>query len=371
MLDDFQYKSNKIIWKDGSCYFNFFYFYSMKFSFKNDYSEGCHPNILQALLQYNLDQQAGYGEDEYSLKAKELIRAKINSKDSDIYFVSGGTQANLIVISSVLKPYQCAVSASTGHILNNETGSIEATGHKILSIETEDGKLRPSDIIPVLENHRNVPHQVMPKMVYISNSTELGTVYQAKELEELSAFCKQNHLYLFMDGARLGHGLTSEISDLTLERVAELTDIFYLGGTKNGALIGEAIVINNPVLQEDFAFNIKQKGALLAKGRLLGIQFLELMKNDLYFDLAKHANQQAMKIKHAFQAKGIKFLSDTYTNQIFPIVSNELIQVLSERFEFYVWKKVNEEFSAIRLITSWSTGDEAVNGFIGIINEEL
>ncbi|WP_276877890.1 threonine aldolase family protein [Chryseobacterium joostei] len=343
----------------------------MRFSFKNDYSEGCHPNILQALLQYNLDQQAGYGEDMYSLKAKELIKEKINKKDSEVYFVSGGTQANLIVISSILKPYQCAVSASTGHILNNETGAIEATGHKILSIETEDGKLRPSDIIPVLEGHSNVPHQVMPKLVYISNSTELGTIYQAKELEELSEFCRQNRLYLFMDGARLGHGLTSEISDLTLERVTELTDIFYLGGTKNGALIGEAIVINNHVLQEDFAFNIKQKGALLAKGRLLGIQFMELMKDDLYFDLAKHANQQAMKIKHALQEKGVKFLSDTYTNQIFPIVSNGLIQVLSEHFDFFVWKKIDESFSAIRLITSWNTGDDAVNQFIEIIKREL
>lgn len=343
----------------------------MKFSFKNDYSEGCHPSILQALVQNNLDQQAGYGEDEYSLKAKELIKAKINKKDSDVYLVSGGTQANLIVISSILKPYQCAVSACTGHILNNETGAIEATGHKVLSIETTDGKLRPSDIIPVLEGHRNVPHQVMPKMIYISNSTELGTIYQLQELEELSAFCKENRLYLFMDGARLGHGLTSEISDLTLEKVAELTDIFYLGGTKNGALIGEAIVINNPALQEDFAFNIKQKGALLAKGRLLGIQFLELMKGNLYFDLAQHANQQAMKIKKALQEKEVDFLSDTYTNQIFPILNNKLIQTLHESFEFFVWKKIDEEFSAIRLITSWSTSDDAVNRFIEIIRGEL
>ena len=188
----------------------------MKFSFKNDYSEGCHPDILQALLENNLNQQAGYGEDEYSRKAKELINERMKNPDADIYFVSGGTQANLIVISSVLRPYQCAVSASTGHVLNNETGAIEATGHKILSIEKEDGKLTPEDIIPVLEGHRNVPHQVMPKLVYISNSTELGTVYTLKELEDLSAFCRENHLYLFMDGARLGHGLTSAISDLTM-----------------------------------------------------------------------------------------------------------------------------------------------------------
>lgn len=343
----------------------------MKFSFKNDYSEGCHPDILQALLENNLNQQAGYGEDEYSRKAKKLIKERMKNPDADIYFVSGGTQANLIVISSVLRPYQCAVSASTGHVLNNETGAIEATGHKILSIEKEDGKLAPEDIIPVLESHRNVPHQVMPKLVYISNSTELGTVYTLQELEDLSAFCKENRLYLFMDGARLGHGLTSEISDLTLEKVAELTDIFYLGGTKNGALIGEAIVINNPELQQDFAFNIKQKGALLAKGRLLGIQFLELMKNDLYFDLAKHANQQAMKIKNAMKERGVQFLSDTYTNQIFPILSQALIEKLSEKFEFYVWKKIDGDSSAIRLITSWNTGDEPVNDFIEIIRKEL
>jgi threonine aldolase len=343
----------------------------MKFSFKNDYSEGCHPDILQALLENNLNQQAGYGEDEYSREAKVLIREKMKSPDSDIYFVSGGTQANLIVISSVLRPYQCAVSASTGHILNNETGAIEATGHKILSIEKEDGKLRPEDMVLVLESHRNVPHQVMPKLVYISNSTELGTVYTLQELEDLSAFCKENGLYLFMDGARLGHGLSSEISDLTLEKVAELTDVFYLGGTKNGALIGEAIVINNPALKQDFAFNIKQKGALLAKGRLLGIQFLELMKNDLYFDLAKHANQQAMKMKNAMKERGVQFLSDTYTNQIFPVLSNEVIEKLSEKFEFYLWKKIDDRFSAIRLITSWNTGDDPVNDFIEIIKEEV
>ncbi|WEK70833.1 MAG: aminotransferase class V-fold PLP-dependent enzyme [Candidatus Chryseobacterium colombiense] len=343
----------------------------MKFSFKNDYSEGCHPHILRALSEYNTDQQAGYGEDRYSLEAKALIKQRIKKTDSEVYLVSGGTQANLIVISSVLRPYQCAVSASTGHILNNETGAIEATGHKILSIEKEDGKLIPEDIIPVLENHKNVPHQVMPKLVYISNSTELGTIYTLKELQELSEFCRKNNLLLFMDGARMGHGLTSEISDLTLEKVAELTDIFYLGGTKNGALIGEAIVINNKELQQDFAFNIKQKGALLAKGRLLGIQFLELMKDDLYFDLAKHANQQAMKIKNVMKERGVKFLSDTYTNQIFPILSNDLIQKLSEKFEFYVWKKIDENFSAIRLITSWNTGDEPVNDFIKIIQKEL
>ncbi|MBW7674565.1 threonine aldolase family protein [Chryseobacterium chendengshani] len=343
----------------------------MKFSFKNDYSEGCHPKILEALLRYNLDQQAGYGEDEYSLKAKKIIKEKLNNKDASIYFVSGGTQANLIVISSVLRPYQCVISASTGHILNNETGAIEATGHKILNVETEDGKLKPSDIQPVLDNHKNIPHQVMPKLVYISNSTELGTIYSKEELQNLSEFCRLNNLYLFMDGARLGHALTSEINDLNLENLGKLTDVFYLGGTKNGALIGEAIIINNQLLQEDFAFNIKQKGALLAKGRLLGIQFLELMKDDLYFDLAKHANQQAMKIKNVLLERGVQFLSETFTNQIFPILNHKLIDVLSEKFQFYVWKDVNEDYSAVRLITSWNTSDEAVSDFIKIIDHHL
>jgi threonine aldolase len=343
----------------------------MKFSFKNDYSEGCHPQILESLLRNNLDQQAGYGEDDYSKKAKDLIKAKIENDEAEVYFVSGGTQANLIVISSILRPYQCVISASTGHILNNETGAIEATGHKILSIKKEDGKLCPEDIIPVLESHQNIPHQVMPKLVYISNSTELGTIYTKKELEDLSAFCKKNNLYLFMDGARLGHALTSEINDLELKDIAKLTDVFYLGGTKNGALLGEVIIITENDLRPDFAFNIKQKGALLAKGRLLGIQFLELMKDDLYFDLAKNANQQAMKIKNALSERGVGFLSDTSTNQIFPILDNQIIEVLSEKFEFYIWKKVDENSSAIRLITSWNTQNEPVEEFIKTFNSEL
>ncbi len=364
-------KSNKILSNPGYCSFYFFYFCHMKFSFKNDYSEGCHPEILQALLRHNLDQQAGYGEDAYSLEAKQIIREKAGNPEAAVYLVSGGTQANLLVISSILRPYQCAISAATGHILNNETGAIEATGHKILGIEKEDGKLTPEDIIPVLESHRNVPHQVMPKLVYISNSTELGTVYTFAELEALSVFCKKHKLYLFMDGARLGHGLTAETSDLTLEKVASLTDIFYLGGTKNGALIGEAIVISNTELQEDFAYSIKQKGALLAKGRILGIQFLELMKNDLYFDLARHANRQAAKIRKAMGERHVRFLSETCTNQIFPVLPDDLILKLAEKFDFYVWKKVGENHSAIRLITSWNTPDEPVEELIAMIREEL
>lgn len=341
----------------------------MKYSFKNDYSEGCHPRILEKLLETNLSQQNGYGLDEYCLTAAELIKKKINNPDAAVHFISGGTQANLIVISSMLRPHESVVSASTGHIFTNESGAIEATGHKVHGVLTTDGKLTPKDIQAVLDVHTNIPHQVKQKLVYISNSTEIGTIYSKKELTELSHYCRVKNLWLFMDGARIGHALTAETNDLTLEDVAKLTDAFYLGGTKNGALIGEAVVINNKNLQDEFGFHIKQKGAMLAKGRLLGIQFLELLKDNLYFELANHANIQAMKIKKEFRNLGCDFLSETFTNQIFPILKYSQIEKLSKHFDFYVWRKIDEEKAAIRLITSWATEDEIVEKFIDEIKE--
>ena len=335
----------------------------MKFSFKNDYSEGCHPRILEAFSKTNLEQQNGYGLDDYSLKAEQLILQKINNQSSKVFLVSGGTQANLIVISAFLKPYESVIAAETGHIFTNESGAIEATGHKIHGVFTNDGKLRVEDLQKVINEHQNFPHQLKQKLVYISNSTEVGTIYSKKELQDLSAFFRENNLFLFLDGARLGHALTAETNDLVLEDIAKLTDAFYLGGTKNGALIGEAIVINNEKLQEDFGFHLKQKGALLAKGRLLGIQFQELLKDDLYFDLAKKANVQAMKIKTAFKENGFEFLAETFSNQIFPILGNAQIEELAKNFEFYVWKKIDDEKSAIRIITSWATTDEMVRSF--------
>lgn len=339
----------------------------MKYSFKNDYAEGAHPRILEALLRTNFVQQNGYGLDEHSLNAEKLIQHKIKNEKAKIYFVSGGTQANLIVISAFLRPHESVVAAATGHIFTNESGAIEATGHKVHGIETVDGKICPNDIQKIIDVHQNKPHQVKQKLVYISNSTEVGTIYSKKELIDLYQFCQEKNLYLFVDGARLGHALTAETNDLTLEDFGKYTDAFYLGGTKNGALIGEAIVINNENLQEEFGYHLKQKGAMLAKGRLLGIQFEELLKDDLYFDLAKKANQQAMKIKDAFKEIGIDFLSETFTNQIFPILTQNQIEQLSKNFDFYVWKKLDEEKSAIRLITSWATTDEVVCDFINEI----
>ncbi|MDP2455009.1 MULTISPECIES: low specificity L-threonine aldolase [unclassified Kaistella] len=335
----------------------------MKYSFKNDYAEGAHPRILEALIQSNLIQQNGYGLDEYSLNAENIIRQKINNPKSKVHFVSGGTQANLIVISAFLRPHESVVAAATGHIFTNESGAIEATGHKVHGIETSEGKIYPDDIQKIIDVHQNKPHQVKQKLVYISNSTEVGTIYSKKELIDLYQFCQERNLYLFVDGARLGHALTAENNDLTLEDFGKYTDAFYLGGTKNGALIGEAIIINNESLQEEFGFHLKQKGAMLAKGRLLGIQFQELLKDDLYFDLAKQANQQAMKIKDAFTQVGCKFLSETFTNQIFPILTDSQIEQLSINFDFYVWKKLDNEKSAIRLITSWATTNEIIEKF--------
>lgn len=341
----------------------------MKISFKNDYSEGCHPRILEALLKTNFEQQNGYGLDEYSENVTQIIRNKINLQSADVHLVSGGTQANLIVISAFLKPFESVIAAETGHIFTNETGAIEATGHKVHGIPTEDGKLKPENLQHILDLHTNIPHQVRPKLVYISNSTEVGTIYSKKELADLSEFCKANQLYLFLDGARLGHALTAETNDLVLEDLAEYCDAFYLGATKNGALLGEAIVICNENLQQDFGFHLKQKGALLAKGRLLGIQFQELFKDNLYFDLARNANEKAMKIKKTFQDHGFEFLSETFTNQIFPILSLTQIEKLSEKFDFYVWKKIDEEKAAIRIITSWATTEEITQLFVNEINK--
>ncbi len=339
----------------------------MKYSFINDYAEGAHSRILEALLKTNLIQQNGYGLDEFSLNAEQIIKEKLKNQNSKVYLLSGGTQANLIVISALLRPHESVVSAATGHIFTNESGAIEATGHKVHAIETDNGKIIPEDVQKVIDVHQNKPHQVKQKLVYISNSTEIGTIYTKQELVDLYNYCQQNNLYLFVDGARLGHALTAETNDLTFEDFGKYTDAFYLGGTKNGALIGEAIVINNKNLQEEFGFHLKQKGAMLAKGRLLGIQFQELLKDDLYFDLARHANQQAMKIKQAFTEIGCDFLSNTFTNQIFPILNQNQIAQLSLNFDFYVWKKLDDEKSAIRLITSWATTDEIVTEFINEI----
>lgn len=337
------------------------------YSFKNDYSEGAHPNILQALITTNAFQEEGYGDDRYTKEAVSILRNKLQNQEADIHLVAGGTQANIIVLSSVLKPYESVIAANTGHINVHEAGAIEATGHRINAVDCKNGKLTPEDIQPVLDFHTD-EHMVKPKLVYISNTTEIGSVYNKKELEELHFFCKTRELFLYLDGARLGSALCSSENDLSLGEMSSLLDAFYIGGTKNGALFGEAIVINNRSIQENFRYSIKQKGGLLAKGRLLGLQFVELFKEDLYFQLAKHANNMAKKLSEAFERLGYDFLSKSASNQVFPIIPYEIIYKLMPKYDFYIWSKIDNERASIRLVTSWATKEEAVDCFINDLN---
>lgn len=338
----------------------------MKYSLKNDYSETCHPRLLEALGKIGVEQVGGYGEDPYSAEARELIKTRIEDPEAGVFFVSGGTQANLLVVASFLRPHESVICANTGHINVHEAGAIEATGHKIHSIASPDGKLKVQDILAVLEEHTNVPHMVKPRLVYISNSTELGTVYQKEELSELSRFCRGKDLCLFLDGARLGNALVAEdgTGALKLSDLPRFCDAFTIGGTKNGALCGETIVLSHPELVKEFPYLVKQRGALLAKGWILGVQFRELFRGELYFELARHANQAALRIATAFREKGIPFLTEPKTNQIFPILSENTIEKLMHHYEFYRWARIDQEHWAVRLVTSWATPEKVVNEFI-------
>lgn len=333
------------------------------YSFKNDYSEGAHPRILKALMESNYEQEEGYGEDRFCLEATALLKRKIGSANADIHFLTGGTQTNLTVISAFLKSHEAAIAAVTGHINTHETGAIEATGHKVAAVETADGKLTPSYVKKVLDAHTD-EHMVKPRLVYISNSTEIGSIYTKQEMEQLRDFCRENKLLLYMDGARLGSALCSEGNDLELSDLPDLVDAFYIGGTKNGALIGEALVICNDSLKEDFRYHIKQKGGMLAKGRLLGIQFRELFHDNLFFELAMHANKMAGILRKELTNAGYQFVTYSPSNQLFPILPNTLITELQKKYSFIVWEKVNEDHSAIRLVTSWATKEEMVLAFI-------
>jgi threonine aldolase len=335
-----------------------------KYSFFNDYSENAHPRILEQLTSLNHEQYDGYGTDSVSAKGQDLIRGAIQNPDADVHFISGGTQANLIVLSALLKPYESVIAATSGHINIHEAGAIEATGHRINAIESSTGKITADQVQTVVDFHTD-EHMVKPRVVFISNSTEVGTIYSRKELEELSAVCRKHNLYLYLDGARLGSGLCSRESDLTLPTLSRLVDVFYIGGTKNGALFGEAVVINNTTVQTDFRFYLKQRGALLAKGWVLAAQFVSLFSDTLYFDLARHANRMAEKLVEGMAALGFPFLTRSTTNQIFPILPHEVIAQLEMLYGFYIWAKIDAHHSAIRLVTSWATPEEKIDEFLG------
>lgn len=340
------------------------------YQFQCDYNEGAHPRILERLIQTNYEQTAGYGEDHYCQQAKALIRKACAAPSADVHFLVGGTQTNAAVISSVLRPYQGVVCAMTGHINVHETGAIEHGGHKVLAVEAEDGILSAESVQALIDAHYaedGPEHTVQPGMVYISFSSEVGTIYSLSQLESLSAVCRANRLPLFVDGARMGYGLASEGCDVTLEDIARLADVFYIGGTKQGALFGEAVVIVNDDLKKDFRYCVKQNGAMLAKGRLLGIQFMTLFEDGLYHELSQHAIRQAMRIKAAFESKGFGFLVESPSNQQFPILPNDVLKKLSEDFLCSIWHKVDESRTAVRFCTSWATKAEVVDLLIAKI----
>lgn len=338
------------------------------YSFANDYSEGAHPKVLDLMIKSNLEQNIGYGNDIHSEKAKEYIRNVIENREAAIHFIPGGTHTNLLAVSSFLRPHQAVIATDTGHITSNETGAIEATGHKIISIPGKDGKLTPESISQGLELY-SIEHRPQPKMVYISNSTELGTIYTKSELTAISKLCKEKGLILFLDGARIGAALASKMNDLSFKDLAQLTDIFYIGGTKNGALLGEALVIIKDDLKEDFRYLLKQKGAMLAKGFLLGIQFEALFQDDLFIELAIDANEKAEQITDVINKHGYSFLTEPCSNQVFPILPNELIEKLSKEFSFIVIENTDDKNSAIRFVTSWATTQESVDALIEFFNK--
>lgn len=335
--------------------------------FNSDYTEGAHPRILERLMETNLEQTTGYGEDAYCEAAREAIRKVCDAPEADVHFLVGGTQANFTVISSALKPYQGVLCADTGHINVHETGAVEACGHKVLALPGKDGKITAEQIRNAHDLHwsdESHEHIAQPKMVYISHPTELGTLYTKGELEEIGRVCRECGLYLFLDGARLGYGLMAPGTDVTIADIAKICDVFYIGGTKVGALFGEAVVIMNPQLKPDFLYCIKQKGGMLAKGRLLGIQFLELFRDGLYFEIAKHAIDMAMILKEGLKEKGYSFFMDSVTNQQFIMIEDEKLEKIREKYGVTYQQRYDETHSVIRLCTSWATTEENVRSLL-------
>ena len=340
--------------------------------FVSDYMEGAHPAIMQKLVETNLEKTVGYGLDPYTESAKEKIRTACNAPDADIYLLVGGTQTNATVIDALLKSYQGVVAAETGHIATHESGAIEFGGHKVLTLPQKDGKIRAAQIEKMVKDFyddANYEHMVMPGMVYISQPTEYGTLYSKEELTEISKVCRANHLPLYVDGARLAYALASPENDVTLSDLAELCDAFYIGGTKCGALFGEAVVIPQKGLIPHFFTIIKQHGALLAKGRIAGIQFDELFTDRLYERIGKPAIDAAEQIKEALKKFGYKLALDTPTNQIFCIVSNEVMKKIAQDVEFGFWEKYDETHSVIRFATSWATTMEDTQKLIRLLDD--
>ena len=340
----------------------------MKYLFRNDYSFGAHPKVLSALAETSLEGNVGYGDDAYCDRAKALIRDLCQCPQAEVQFLIGGTQTNFTAIAAFLRPWEGVGAADSSHINGHEVGAVEATGHKILQVcAGADGKIRPEQIEPILERHRD-EHLVKPRLVEIADATESGMVYTKAELTALSEFCREHDLLLFLDGARLGCALASGANDLTLADLARLTDAFYIGGTKNGALMGEALVISNPALQGDFFRIKKQLGAVLAKGWLLGVQFEALLKDGLYFEMARHANAMAARLQSGLKAKGWKLWVDSPTNQVFPIVPDSLKPQIDAVCHYEDWCPADGPgHTIIRFVTCFNTEKSDVDGLLAAL----
>ena len=339
-------------------------------SFQNDYSEGAHPQVLQALIDTNLVQTVGYGMDEYCESAKAKIRAACQAPDAEVFLLTGGTQTNAMVISAMLADFEGVIATVEGHVATHEAGAIEYTGHKVLTLPEHEGKLDAAEVdayVTAFYQGSSYDHMVFPGMVYISHPTEFGTLYTKAELEALSAVCRKHKLPLYLDGARLGYGLMSDGTDVTLPMIAELCDAFYIGGTKVGALCGEAVVFTHGCAPKRFITLTKQHGAMLAKGRLIGLQFDALFTDDLYYTISRHAIDMAMRLKEGLAAKGCRFFLDSPTNQQFIILENDVLARLQEQVAVTVWGPYDESHTIVRMVTSWATQPEAVDFVLSLL----
>ena len=332
-------------------------------NFESDYIEGAHPLILEALTKTNMEALSGYGKDEYTATAREKIAAACGLNNAEIFFITGGTQTNQIVIDTMLQQYEGVVSAQTGHINTHEAGAIEYTGRKVLAVPAHNGKIYAEELDSFIRDFYedgNHEHEVFPGMCYISHPTEYGTLYSKEELSKISDVCHSHNIPLFMDGARLGYGLASNQTDVTLQDIARLCDVFYIGGTKVGALCGEAVVFTKKNMPAHFEHLVKKHGALLAKGRLLGVQFDTLFTNDLYLKISKNAIDRAEELKSIFAEKGYKFFIDSPTNQQFVILENSKMQELKTNVKFSFWEKYDANHTVVRFATSWATTSEKI-----------
>lgn len=339
-------------------------------SFENDYSQGAHEKILQRLIETNRDAQTGYGFDDYTEHAKEKIRQVCGCPDAEIYFLVGGTQTNQTVIDSMLSGYEGVVAATTGHISVHEAGAIEYSGHKVLTIPGHDGKIEAKELKEYIDRFYqddSYEHMVFPGMVYISHPTEYGTLYSKKELEDIKAVCLEYDIPLYMDGARLGYGLMSYQTDVTIQDIAAICDVFYIGGTKVGALFGEAVVFTHKNAPKHFMTRIKQHGALLAKGKILGIQFETLFTDDLYFTISRHAIDCAEELKNIFREKGYSMYLDSPTNQQFVILENSKMEELKDKVRFSIWEPYDNIHTVVRFATCWATTKEDLDALRDIL----